>query len=162
MTHVADVAIRKASRADVAIVVEMIRLMVTDMAGYGGHAPAADELSWDKLTTGIAEDLDDANWRFTFAQTSTAEIAGLAGAKLAALGGAFAPKQTLHISVIYVRPQFRRRHIADALLADVLAWGASAGAVECDLNVLMNNPAKSLYEKHGFSAFEIKMVRPLT
>jgi ribosomal protein S18 acetylase RimI-like enzyme len=158
----AETIIRKASREEVTTVVQMIRLMVEDMASYGGYTPAPDAASWQKLTTGVAEDLDDANCRFVFAQTKTDEIVGAAGARLVTLGGAFAPKKTLHISVVYVRPQFRRRHIADALVADMLTWGASAGAVECDLNVLMNSPARSLYEKHGFSAFEIKMVRPLT
>jgi len=162
MTHVADIVIRKASREDVATVVEMIRQMVTDMAGHGGHAPAVDAASWDTVATGIAEDLDDVNCKFAFAETSTAEIAGLGGAKLVTLGGAYASKKTMHVSVVYVRPEFRRRHIADALMRDMLAWGASAGAVECDLNVLTNSPAKSLYAKHGFSLFQAKMVRSLS
>jgi ribosomal protein S18 acetylase RimI-like enzyme len=156
-----DIALRQVLPDDVTTVVQMIRLMVTDMASYGGYVPATDAASWDKLTTGIAEDLTDANCRFVFAQTKTDEIVGIGGAELITLGGGFAPKKTLHISVVYVRPQFRRRHIANALLADMLTWGTTAGALECDLNVLMNSPAKLLYEKHGFSAFEVKMTRPL-
>ena len=76
--------------------------------------------------------------------------------------GAFAPKKTVQINVVYVRPHFRRRGIGNALTERMLEWGASVGAVECDLNVLMNNPAKLLYAKHGFSAHEVKMVRSLT
>jgi hypothetical protein len=34
--------------------------------------------------------------------------------------------------------------------------------VECDLNVLVNNPAQALYARHGFSSFQVKMVRPLS
>ena len=139
----------------------MIRLMMIDMASYGGHAPTTDDSDWEKLATGIAEELNDASFSYVFAQLNNGEIVGVVGARLITLSGAFAPKKTAHISVIYVRPQFRRQRIGNALMAKVLEWVTSVGAVECDLNVLMNNPAKSLYAKHGFSAFQVKMVRPL-
>jgi ribosomal protein S18 acetylase RimI-like enzyme len=43
----------------------------------------------------------------------------------------------------------------------MLDCGRAAGIEQCDLNVLSQNPAKSLYEKHGFSVAEVKMVRSL-
>jgi ribosomal protein S18 acetylase RimI-like enzyme len=156
-----EIVLRNASREEAAIVVQMIRLMMTDMASYGGHPPTTDDSAWKKLATAIGEELSDASFRYVFAQLDNGEIAGVSGAKLVTLSGAFAPKKTAHISVIYVRPQFRRQRIGHALMANMLEWAALAGAVECDLNVLMKNPAKSLYAKHGFSAFQVKMVRPL-
>jgi GNAT superfamily N-acetyltransferase len=77
------------------------------------------------------------------------------------LGGGFAPKKTLHISAIYVLPQFRRGGIGGRLIARILDWGRAAGSELCDLNVLSENPAKSLYETCGFSVLEVKMVRSL-
>ena len=101
-----------ASQDDVTTVVSMIRLMVTDMADLGGHAPAAEDSAWDKLTAGIAEELNNPSVRYMLAQSSNGEIAGgVAGARLVTLGGAFAPKKTLHISVMCVR----RRSWAKAL-----------------------------------------------
>jgi hypothetical protein len=44
----------------------------------------------------------------------------------------------------------------------LLEWGSTSGAVECDLNVLLNNPAQELYARYGFSSLQVKMVRPLT
>ena len=138
-----------ASQDDVTTVVSMIRLMVTDMADLGGHAPAAEDSAWDKLTAGIAEELNNPSVRYMLAQSSNGEIAGVAGARLVTLGGAFAPKKTLHISVMCVRPPFRRQGIAEALMAGMLDWGASAGAVECDLNVLVGKGSARAEPREG-------------
>ena len=89
------------------------------------------------------------------------ERIGVAGAELTTLGGAFAPKKTLHISVVYVVPLLRRGGIGGRLIAKLLEWGRAAGCELCDLNVLSGNPARSLYERCGFSASEVKMVRSL-
>jgi ribosomal protein S18 acetylase RimI-like enzyme len=157
-----EIVIRNASRDEATTVVQMIRLMVTDMESYGGYTTATEDSAWEKLATGIAEELDDENFKYLIAEANDRGIAAVAGAKLVILSGAFAPRKTAHISVVYVRPQFRRRGIGNALTERMLEWGASAGAVECDLNVLLNNPAKALYHKHGFSAHQVKMVRSLT
>jgi ribosomal protein S18 acetylase RimI-like enzyme len=157
-----EIVIRNAAQDEPTIIVRMIRLMVTDMESYGGYAAATDDSAWEKLATEIAEELNDENFKYLIAQANDGEIAALAGAKLVILSGAFAPRRTVHISVVYVRPQFRRRGIGNALTERMLEWAASVGAAECDLNVLMNNPAKSLYCKHGFSSHQIKMVRSLT
>ena len=127
----------------------MIRLMVTDMADLGGHAPAAEDSAWDKLTAGIAEELNNPSVRYMLAQSSNGEIAGVAGARLVTLGGTFAPKKTLHISVMCVRPPFRRQGIAEALMAGMFDWGASAGAVECDLNVLVGEGSARAEPREG-------------
>lgn len=155
------VAIRSALPQDASTIVELIQAMVTDMAGYGGYPPATDCSAWETMRSAIARDLTDESVGYLMAIEAGGEIAGLGGANLITLGGAFAPRKTLHISVIYVRPHLRRQRIGDALITKLLAWGSTSGAVECDLNVLLNNPAQALYARHGFSAFQIKMVRPL-
>jgi ribosomal protein S18 acetylase RimI-like enzyme len=153
--------IRNVSPEEAMLLVRLIRLMVAEMAGYGGYPPAADDSAWEKLTTGIAQELTDARFNYVFAQSRSGEIAGAGGTELVTLGGAFAPRKTAHISVLYVLPQFRRRGIGYALIAKMLEWGASCGAAECNLNVLTRNPAKALYKKNGFTEFQIKMVRPM-
>jgi GNAT superfamily N-acetyltransferase len=155
------IAIRNALPEDTSTIAELIRAMMTDMASYGGYPPATDCSAWEALRCRIAQEFTDASVTYLLAVTTTAEIAGLGAAKLITLGDVFAPKKTLHISVLYVRPHFRRRHIGDELMTSLLAWGSTSGAVECDLNVLQNNPAHALYARHGFSSFQVKMVRPL-
>jgi ribosomal protein S18 acetylase RimI-like enzyme len=157
-----EMVIRNASWGEAKIIVQLIRLMVADMEVYGGNAPAEDDSAWEELAAGIAKELNDQSSRYVFAQLNNGEIAGVAAAKLITLSGAFAPKTTAHLSVIYVRPQFRRQRIGNALMVSMLEWATSAGAVEFNLDVLTNNPAKSLYAKHGFTAVQVKMVRPLS
>ena len=95
------------------------------------------------------------------AESTNCGPVGVAAGELIDLHGAFAPMKTLHVSVVYVLPQHRRGGTGTMMLEKILDWGRAAGARQCDLNVLASNPANALYRKHGFSAFEIKMVRPL-
>ena len=154
-----NIIIRDARDGEAGLIVQMIRNMVTDMAGYGVNTPATDNAAWEKVTATVADDLRGTNVRYLIAETAGGDAVGIAGAELITLGGAFAPKKTLHISAVYVLPQFRRGGIGSALLTRLLDWGRTAGIEQCDLNVLTNNPAKSLYEKHGFSVLEVKMTR---
>jgi GNAT superfamily N-acetyltransferase len=62
---------------------------------------------------------------------------------------------------VYVLAQYRRGGVASALLRRILDWGRTVDAEQCTLNVLANNPAKSLYDKNGFSEFQLNLVRSL-
>jgi ribosomal protein S18 acetylase RimI-like enzyme len=152
---------RDAREDEAPLIVQLIRRMVADMAAHGGHAPTADSTAVEKLETAVADELKESDAKYVIAESVNGDVFGIAGAQLITLGGAFAPKRVLHISAVYVLPQFRRSGIGGALLARILEWGRTAGGQECDLNVLSANPAKSLYEKHGFSVAEVKMVRSL-
>ena len=156
-----DIFVRDAKLDEAPIIVQMIRHMVTDMAGYGGYAPATDDGAWNTLITRIAEELKGDQGKYLMAESTNVGPVGAAAAELINLHGAFAPMKTLHISVVYVLPQHRRGGTGTMMLEKILDWGRAAGARQCDLNVLASNPANALYRKHGFSAFEIKMVRPL-
>jgi GNAT superfamily N-acetyltransferase len=156
-----SITVRDARDGEAGVIVEMIRDMVTDMAGYGGHAPATDDAAWEKITLTVADELKRRSAKYMIAETTDGDAVGVGGAELITLGGAFAPKKTLHISAIYVVPQLRRGGIGSVLLTRILDWGRAAGSEQCDLNVLTKNPAKSLYEKQGFSVLEVKMVRSL-
>jgi ribosomal protein S18 acetylase RimI-like enzyme len=155
------IAIRRALPQDAPTIVEMVCAMMTDMASYGGYPPATDGSAWETVRCGIAKELTEPSVSYLMAEVASGEIAGVCGAKLITLGGAFAPRKTLHISVLFVRPHLRRRRIGDELMTNMLQWGSTSGAVECDLNVLVDNPARALYARHGFSAFQMKLLRPL-
>jgi ribosomal protein S18 acetylase RimI-like enzyme len=156
-----NITIREARSDEARFIVGMIRLMVEDMANYGGHAAATDDTAWEKLLESLAAELQGPTAKFAIAERSNGDRIGVAGAELQALHGAFAPKKTLHISVVYVSPQFRGCGIGGKLVTTLLDWGRNEGIEECDLHVLNKNPAKSLYEKLGFSTVEVKMVRSL-
>jgi GNAT superfamily N-acetyltransferase len=151
--------VRDARHDEAAFIVQMIRHMVVDMASYGGNTPATDGAAWEKIVVAIAGELKGNNVKYLVAESANGEPIGVAGAELTTLGGAFAPKKTLHISVVYVVPLLRRGGIGGRLIAKLLDWGRAAGCELCDLNVLSGNPARSLYERCGFSISEVKMVR---
>ena len=153
--------VRDARHDEAAFIVQMIRRMVVDMASYGGNTPATDGAAWEKIVVAIAGELKGNNVKYLVAELANGEPIGVAGAELTTLGGAFAPKKTLHISVVYVVPLLRRGGIGGRLIAKLLDWGRAAGCELCDLNVLSGNPARSLYERCGFSVSEVKMVRSL-
>ncbi len=153
--------VRDARPDEAAFIVQMIRHMVVDMARYGGNTPATDDAAWEKIAVAIAGELKGNHVKYVVAESADGGPIGVAGAELTTLGGAFAPKKTLHISVVYVLPRLRHGGIGGRLIAKLLDWGRAAGCELCDLNVLSRNPARSLYERCGFSVSEVKMVRSL-
>lgn len=155
------VAVRDARHDEARFIVRMIHHMVVDMASHGGHAAATDDSAWERMTIAIADELKDNKKKYLIAEAADGEPIGVAGAQLITLSGAFAPKKTLHVSIVYVLPQFRRGGVGSALIDRILDWGRAAGSEQCDLHVLSRNPAMSLYERHGFSVVEVKMVRSL-
>jgi GNAT superfamily N-acetyltransferase len=156
-----EIVVRDASADDAPLIAQMIRRMTEDMASYGGRAPATENAAWQEIEAMVADELKGGNNKYLVAEFTNGAPLGLTNAELITLGGAFAPKKTIHIHVVYVYPQFRRRGIATALLTRILDWGRELGAEQCTLNVLANNPARSLYDKHGFSTFELKLVSSL-
>jgi GNAT superfamily N-acetyltransferase len=156
-----DVSIRVAKSDEARFIVQMIRHMVEDMARYGGHAVATDDAAWEKILESLTTELRGPTTKYVIAERSNGDQIGVAGAELLMLRGAFLPKNTLHISVLYVFPEFRGCGVGGKLLTTLLDWGRDEGIEECGLNVLSKNPAKSLYERLGFSTIELKMARPL-
>jgi GNAT superfamily N-acetyltransferase len=158
---VTGIVIRDASTDDAPLISHMIRHMTEDMASYGGHAPATENAAWQKIEAMVADELKGGNNKYLIAESTNGDPLGVTNAELITLGGAFAPMKTIHIHVVYVLPPFRRGGVAGALLDRILDWGRTVGAEECTLNVLASNPARSLYDKSGFSEFELKLVRSL-
>ena len=69
-----------------------------------------------------------------------------------------AGRRGLWLDDLYVKPEFRRRGIATALVQDALEWALDRGCREADLNVLFNNEkARHLYQKLGFSVFQYQL-----
>jgi ribosomal-protein-alanine N-acetyltransferase len=63
----------------------------------------------------------------------------------------------LHINNLAVRPEARRRGVATALLAHVLAEGGRLGAKRATLEVRRSNdPARRLYERFGFAVAGVR------
>jgi GNAT superfamily N-acetyltransferase len=139
----------------------VVEAWMEEMTHYGGHAPATAESAWERLVRPIADHLTSKDAQYLVAESTQHERLGVVGAELVTLGGAFAPKRLLHISMVYVLPSVRGVGIGNRLLTAILERGRARGCEAPDLTVVAGNPATSLYEKHGFSISGFKMVRPL-
>lgn len=154
-----DVLIRDARSDEANFAAEMTRKMVLEMQGYGGRTAAASASAWEKVAALIADDLQLQTAKYLIAENASGHRIGHAAAMIATLEGAFEPKRTMHISVVYVVPDNRQAGIGRRLVEKVLEWGRAKGAEYCTLNVLEKNPARSLYKTLGFVDTDIQMTR---
>jgi hypothetical protein len=81
-----SITVRDARDGEAGVIVEMIRDMVTDMAGYGGHAPATDDAAWEKITLTVADELKRRSAKYMIAETTDGDAVGVGGAELITLG----------------------------------------------------------------------------
>src|SRR5215469_756415 len=155
------IAVRDARLDESRYIMEMTRLMVCEMARYGGRQAAADETVWNEHEVRIAAELKADDVKYLIAEAADGNRIGLGGARINTLEGVFAPKKIIHIGIVYVLPSFRRTGVASKLMSQMLDWGRHAGGDYFDLNVVAGNPARSLYQKFGFSDAAINMTRPI-
>lgn len=158
-----EFVIREAAAADAPVIVRFLRSMVQDIASMGGHAVSTREEDWKRLTAGTREEVQQAEHLYLLADPEGAQKTpiGLAWARVAGLAPVFEPKRVLHIQALYVQGAYRQRGVGRALLEALLAWGRSEGCVEAELNAVVGNPARALYEELGFSVFQVEMRRQL-
>ena len=160
-TH--QISIRPATEADLPLIAEYLRHMLADMAAVGGHPVARDSEHWTKVKAEFQEHLQAPDCLHLLAEVANIQTStvGWAFARSTEREPVFESARLLHISALYVSPAHRRRGIGRALLDAILDWGRSIGCTEAELNVLIDNPARSLYRDLGFRAFEIEMTRKL-
>jgi GNAT superfamily N-acetyltransferase len=157
------VSIRPATETDAPVVLQFLRHMLQELASMGDPPLSGNEEGWAHLqhetTTGIQE------------PGQCHLLAETVGPAPAAVGWAYAriedrepiyePERLLHISALFVSSPYRKKGIGRTLLEALLEWGRDSGCVEVELNVLVDNPARALYEKLGFHAARVKMIRKL-
>jgi GNAT superfamily N-acetyltransferase len=69
---------------------------------------------------------------------------------------------TVVIQWIAVAPEARGRGLSAPLLEHALRWGAGRGATSAEVFVTAANaPAVRAYERAGFAAVDVRMIRPL-
>jgi ribosomal protein S18 acetylase RimI-like enzyme len=156
-----EIVVRDARFDESRFIMEMTRLMVRDMEQYGGRTATPDESAWDEQAVRIAEELKENNFKYLIAEVGDGKRIGLSEARINILEGVFAAKRIVHVGVVYVLPSFRRAGVGSKLISQILDWGRHVGGDYFDLNVVAGNPAKSLYQKFGFSDAAINMTCPI-
>jgi GNAT superfamily N-acetyltransferase len=153
----------EATVQDIDSIVEMIKAMLQDMVSCGGHALNEESRIELQLRTHLAKGFERTERIVLLAALEGVEKkpVGMIEASITSLHEVFQPKRVLHIHSIYVERNCRRKGIGRSLLEAVWEWGEAKGCVEAELNVLLRNPARRLYEDLGFRAFEVEMRRDL-
>jgi ribosomal protein S18 acetylase RimI-like enzyme len=70
------------------------------------------------------------------------------------------PRGAYHIAEIDVDPSLRNRGIGSALLDHVEAEARARGYAQISLSTTTINPARRLYERHGFRVIERRQTQP--
>jgi ribosomal protein S18 acetylase RimI-like enzyme len=156
-----EFVVRSARYEEAGFVTEMFRLLTLEMEQYGGLKTTTDGSSWERVTVDIEKEFREEKSNFLIAETADSNRIGLASIAIVNLGGAFAPKKIIHLRFVYVQPSFRGLGVGSKLICVAVERGRRVGGDYCDLNVLADNPARSLYKKFGFSEVAINMIKPL-
>jgi ribosomal protein S18 acetylase RimI-like enzyme len=137
--------------------------MVTEVALYGGHTVNDSPEVWSSMAELVKANSDHTDYVCLIAsfRSPVQTTVGFAAANLESLDNIFGAKKRLHISAVYTDPNVRRQGIARQLILKALDWGRRMNAEEADLNVLVANPFRQLYEHLGFQQHEISMVMKL-
>lgn len=120
---------------------------------------------------------DEATWRQRLAPETGVRAMAYLGEQEAGIVGTYLPEDAEHPELVsmWVRPAARGSGVADALVAEVVAWARERRHSEIRLWVVDNNEAaRRLYLRHGFALTgetmpyphdprlcEQRMVRPL-
>ena len=106
------IAVRDARFDENRYIMKMTRLMVCEMERYGRRQATTDETAWNEHAVRIAAELKADNFKYLIAEAADSNRIGLGGARINTLEGVFAPKKIIHISLVYVLPNFRRTGVA--------------------------------------------------
>lgn len=157
------IKIRTAMVEDANLITQFIKNMVIEMENYGGYSVNGSPDVWVTMESEIRENITQRKSIYLVAIDSSIKttVIGVAAGYLEQLEHIFNPTKRLHISAIYTIPHMRRKGVAQKLLEHLLRWGKKMNASEVDLNVLIDNPARLLYEKFGFESHEISMIKKL-
>lgn len=158
-----EIEIRRGTPEDAGLITDLIKKMVVEMVNYGGHAVNPSPEVWASMESDVRTKSTRQEYIYLIASHSlrTTEVIGMAAANLESLEDIFLARKRLHIGAIYTTPNARRHGVASQLLRHLLKWGQQMNAKEIDLNVLVANPGRQLYEQFGFEPRELSMTRSL-
>ena len=159
----AHINIRYGTAEDAVLITDLVKRMVKEMTLYGGHAVNESPEIWSSMAELVRANC--ARPEFLYLIASDASFApttvGMVAAYTESLENLFAAKTRLYLSAVYTIPAARRQGIARQLIQQALEWGQRMNASEADLNVLVANPARQIYDHLGFRPHEISMVKEL-
>ena len=147
-----SVSIRRASYADLPIVVELRLALLRehpDHAVYGRLRPDARDRAYDVF----GSQLRSSNEIMLLAERN-GEVVGLLRAVDTPNSPLLRPDRYCYVSSVYVRPAARRGGVLKALLHHAREWCAERGLDEIRLHNVPDGVASAAWEAEGFTVIE--------
>jgi len=154
------VRIRRGGEGDLEVVSDLWASLAREMDAMDRYLDL-DEDFLDKGRRYFRENLRAEEFHIWLAEDE-GEAVGFLCAKVERPGPIFVPRPWLHIMDLYVRPSYRRRGVARALMEAALGWAREQGLESADLSVYSTNPARRLYEDLGFVPYRVIMRKDLS
>ncbi|PSL57896.1 ribosomal protein S18 acetylase RimI-like enzyme [Saccharothrix carnea] len=116
-------------------------------------------------TLAVEREFDEARWRELLAPERGVKVVAEDPDPVGLVAGVphEVHSDALYLYSMWVKPEFRRRGVGEALVGDVLAWAREHGWSRVRLRVFQDNEtARRLYARLGFVGEGETMDRPLT
>lgn len=153
-----NLLVRKAVVTDSKIITEYLKKMLLDMHEYGGYTVSNADKDWNEIHENIKSNLSNGtNIYLIVEEKAKSKIIAFGEAKIVDINPVFEPLRQIHISSVFVEDEYRKKGIGKKLIDEFIKIGKENGCHEAELNVILNNPAYSLYKKEGFKEFRINM-----
>ena len=158
-----EIEIQRGKVEDANRITDLIKNMVFEMENYGGYSVKRSPKFWDSIESEIRANSARQDYIYLLAIQASISPSpvGMVAGNIEPLENIYIPHKRLHLSAIYTVPHARRKGVAKQLLEYLLHWGQQMNVNEVDLNVLIDNPARYLYEQFGFKPHEISMTKKL-
>ena len=158
-----EIVIRKARIEEAPVITQFLRDMVSAMAADGARVPVRDDKKWLDIQTNIESAISH-NERFyllaEYEGTNRPPI-GFIEASIFNTVTVFEPRKVLHVHSLFVVDSERRKGVATDLMKHMLELGKEKECTEAELDTLVANPARGLFEKLGFAVREYNMRKRL-
>lgn len=156
--------IRELCHQEIDTFIEFLQAMLREMESFGSSPLQDYDSVSNLLREPIQVNAESPDYLLLVAElgASPTQLIGMLEAKITKPHQIFLPQLSLHISAVYVVPEYRRSRVGRSLIEAAFQWGREKGCIEAELNVLQHNSrAKSLYEGLGFEMIQIEMRRKL-
>ena len=158
-----EIIVRKAAPQEAPVITAFLRKMVNAIAAVGAPVPVHDEKKWQDIQVNIKAAIEHDERIYLLAEQCGEEKkpVGFIVASIFSLPVVYEPKKILHVHSLYVVDSERRKGIATQMLKGMLAYGKEKKCTEAELDTLVANPARGLFENLGFAVSEHNMRKPL-
>lgn len=143
--------IRRAEMDDAAVVLDLYRRCMAELAGMGGYPIEEDDAAWESSFSSLCEMIHNPNERAVFVAEKDGKVVGYEVAFIYDLEPPYKPMRLMKSVSTYILPEHRGSKLARDLVQTAIDWAKELGATNLEAFALSGNRSKILMERHGFN-----------